>query len=637
MQISGATQSRATLLIPTILVCLGLAGEAGGLEIFRIGGEAEPRPDQPGMVFHQLQWSNFAEQFGLDQEALGQGILRPRFLSMEENIARTALERGGGPYVPGNVGHLVSEGSKAMIDGDPTTFYEWGGTGRSSSSAQSFIQSQVIIVDLGDLFNISRIRLFTPETESGHYPDKLDIAPTAEAERRATILNNEVVVRILENVEDTLDVSFPPMLARNVRLRLYRISLKVVEVAEVEVYGEGFVSQASYVSSFVDLGEPAIWGDLRWRGHRDPQAGVSIQSRAGKDLDPAVYWRFTGRGAETTRFAAGGQLLDAASYARLKPGEEAETTYDTENWSFWTAPYNFADSSATPILSPSPNSVLQLQVNFQPTVRAGGALHFIEFSATKPPLVEEVWGEISPRQVELGETAQFTYAIKATIRPQHSGFDRIEIAAPFGLAGVDALRISGAPVDFTVRAERSDSTLFSVQLPRHQRSEDSARLIEVVFRAPVLRYGTAFNGWLRDTSRPLELAQPIRAGDADARVESEGLVVRTSISEHLLANLEVAPRIITPDGDGINEVVTFSFDLLQLTDGAPLKLEIFDLSGRRQRSLHAGEEQSGALRFSWDGRDEEGERVLPGLYLYRIAVQSEEGRDRKSGTLAVVY
>ena len=47
-----------------------------------------------------------------------------------------------------------------------------------------------------------------------------------------------------------------------------------------------------------------------------------------------MYWRFTGRGDERTRFNEEGQLLDAATYARLRPGEAAEITYDMKTWSF---------------------------------------------------------------------------------------------------------------------------------------------------------------------------------------------------------------------------------------------------------------------------------------------------------------
>jgi len=625
------------------LAHLALSGGAGALEIFRIGGADQPRPDQPGVEFHQLQWSDFAEKEGLDEEAFAAGVLRPLFLDPGKNIALTSLARGGGPYVyaytGGNI--AITEASRAMTDADPLTFYEWEVPPASVDplAGQAYaghLQKLLITVDLGRVFQVSRVRLFT--SQSGHYPDKLDIAAnTAVPGLKFYLAADEVVSRITENTQDTLDVRFPPSLARNVELMLYRASAKTVSVAEVEVYGEGYINRASYVSPFIDLGEPAIWGDIHWRGRKDPEAEVWIQSRAGRDPDPNVYWRFTGRGDEISPLGPDGKPLDEAAYAQLKPGEAARITYDTQNWSFWTAPYEFADSSGAPVLSPGPNSVFQLRVDFLPAISEGGEVDFIEFAATKPPLAQEVVGEIHPPEVQVGETAQFTYAIRPLLQGGYSGFDRIELAAPFGLAGVDTVKIGGIPVEAGVEIRRPDSAAFAVQLPQHRRAENSGELIEVVFRAPVLRYGTEFAGWVRDTERPLEVAQRIEPGNATDQLPGEGLTVRTVFSSRLLAELRVEPKIATPDGDGVNEAVNFSFDLLQLTDAAPLKLEIFDLAGRRQRVIYEGLLQSGRFNFSWDGRDAARGLVPPGLYLYHLAVEAGSGRDQQMGTVAVIY
>ena len=633
-----------SLLVAAGLAHIALVQGACALEIFRIGGEDEPRSNRPGVHFHQLQWSDSEDHAGLVEEALADGVLQPLFLTPEENIALTSVARGGGPYVrvSGVASYSVTGASKTMVDADPATFWEWVEGKQSNLSGQRYSESRRITMDLGGVFHVNRVRLFT--SESGRYPDELDVSVDLGVQVKDSVsgygaarVGGDLVFSLPENVQDTIDVSFPLALARSLGLLLYRVSTKAVKVAEVEIYGKGYINQAFYAGSFIDLEEPAIWGDIRWRGRKDPEARVWIQSRAGKDLDPDVYWRFTGRGNEISQFDEQGKSLDRRAYNRLKPGEAGGITYDTENWSFWSAPYAFADSSGTSILSPGPNSVFQLRVDFLPTVRDGGEVGFIEFSATKPPLAEEVVGEIYPAEVPLGQTAQLTYAIQPTIRAQHSGFDRIEIATPFGLAGVDAVRIGGVPVEFTVDSGGQDSSFFSIQLPRHLEAKDSGGVIEVVFRAPVLRYGTAFDGWVRDTSRPLELAQRINPGDAAKELLSETLTVRTSFSERLLDDLRVEPRTITPNGDGVNETVRFSFNVVQLTDEVPLSLEIFDLSGRRVRVLHEGLQQSGYFSFSWDGRDGNQDLMPPGIYVYRLEVEAEKGRDQQTGTVAVVY
>lgn len=629
------------------------AGGSSGVEIFRIGGSNESPPNQQDLNFHHLQWSAFEEQFGLDAEGLEEGILRPIFVRPGENIAFTSLARDGGPYV--QVGHgrssLVTDESMAMVDGDLTSFYEWLEVSiQNKFITQEFIQPHLISVDLGGLFLVNRIRLVT--LAEHHFPDVLDVGANSSTKLTPGIgsfrsrsgfidassrLEGDVVHRVPENVNHIIDVSFAPSLARSVDLLLHRRSPQLVRVAEVEIYGQGYINQSTYISSFIDLEEPAIWGNIRWRGRRDRQAKIFIQTRAGRDLDPNQYWRFTGRSSEATPFDKEGRLLDRAAFARLKPGEAGEITYDRENWSFWSPPYDFADSSGTFVLSPSPNSVFQLKVDLLLTTTDGGELDFIEFSATRPPLAEEILGEIYPPDVALGQTVQFVYAIEATIRAQHSGFDRIEISTPFGLGGVDAVKIGRVEVALDSEILAADSTLFAVNLPRHLQAGDSGELVEVIFRAPVLRYGTPFTGWVRDSQRPLELAQRINPGNAADELASEVLSVRTSLSQLLLANLLVEPRILTPNSDGVNELVAFSFNLLQVTDAVPLRLEIFDLSGRLVRVMEEVLPGSGRFNFSWDGRDGGGQLVVPGLYVYRIAVRVERGEDQRSGTLAVVY
>ena len=203
-------------------------------------------------------------------------------------------------------------------------------------------------MDLGGLFFVNRVRIVA--AESGLYPDGLYVSADLGVQKKDNVsgygaarVGGQLVFELPENVQDTIDVSFPPALARSVGLLLLRASPKALHIGEVEVYGVGYAHQAAYVSPFIDLGEPAVWGAIRWRGSEDPRARVWIQSRAGKDLDPNVYWRFTGRGDEVTSLDDEGQPLDATDYLFLKPGEAGEITYDIDNWSFWSSPYTFAD------------------------------------------------------------------------------------------------------------------------------------------------------------------------------------------------------------------------------------------------------------------------------------------------------
>jgi DNA-binding response OmpR family regulator len=53
-------------------------------------------------------------------------------------------------------------------------------------------------------------------------------------------------------------------------------------------------------------------------------------------------------------------------------------------------------------------------------------------------------------------------------------------------------------------------------------------------------------------------------------------------------------------------------------------IEILDVQGRLIRSVHRGFLPAGEHRLDWDGRDEAGNRVAPGLYMARLHSNDEQ-------------
>ncbi|MBI5554654.1 MAG: gliding motility-associated C-terminal domain-containing protein [Elusimicrobia bacterium] len=66
-----------------------------------------------------------------------------------------------------------------------------------------------------------------------------------------------------------------------------------------------------------------------------------------------------------------------------------------------------------------------------------------------------------------------------------------------------------------------------------------------------------------------------------------------------------AKKIITPNGDGVNDEADFS--------GLAEEVKIFDITGRKIRSVAAGLGQ-------WDGKDDDGSVVESGVYIYQYKV-----------------
>jgi len=60
---------------------------------------------------------------------------------------------------------------------------------------------------------------------------------------------------------------------------------------------------------------------------------------------------------------------------------------------------------------------------------------------------------------------------------------------------------------------------------------------------------------------------------------------------------------------------------LSLAHGGATEVTIFDLNGRRVRTLHVGPLAPGTTTLLWDGRDDHGHALLNGMYLLRVRTQ----------------
>ncbi|RMD98046.1 MAG: T9SS C-terminal target domain-containing protein, partial [Calditrichaeota bacterium] len=56
----------------------------------------------------------------------------------------------------------------------------------------------------------------------------------------------------------------------------------------------------------------------------------------------------------------------------------------------------------------------------------------------------------------------------------------------------------------------------------------------------------------------------------------------------------------------------------RLATPGEVELAIYDVLGRRVRTLAQGKQEAGTHTAHWDGRDEQGQVVGTGIYLYRL-------------------
>ena len=669
-----------------------LSYEPGDYLVLEPDGSLDRRLRVAATSTHPTWGDTLAERI----DSVGGQWLRPFFIPDTLNLAQDGIRNryDNDFFVDGN---LFTSGAsydvesqtrllRPAVDGDPQTASFYTASASSDPTIRRGIYIQNNVVDLGVNYPVNRIRFFPrlgtnnpkiDEILENMHPPKLrkedlleedfsvnfmpwfELAaanseqnlgpftggwlrsivpgiPNAKSDSRFTVLFAD-----RENLDVVMDLRFP---TQQLRWIAYRVldPIRNYEIAEFQVFGSGYVQRAVYTTAVLDFGQPMAWGKIRWKGELDPKAQLIIRTRTGHDEEPRRYW-------QTTSIPGEFKEITRREY-ELTLKRERHFTLDEQNWSFWSAPYAWQDGLAnttqaawqdgTPILSPGPTRYLQLQLLFFSTQSDAAKLRELEIQFSPPAALRAV-GEIWPLDVSRTESTAFTYSVLPTFDRDTQGFDRLEIFTLTRADTVRSVRIDGVDVSDAFPPQiQSDRIL--VSLPRMQGGDDTFKLIEVEFDSRVVRYGTEFQGWIFD-SQGDGVKQLIEPGDATVDFPGNALGVRTAgLGADLLTEVSVLPNPFTPNGDGINDVARFQFQLHEVSIPRALTLRLYDLSGRLVRQL----DRQSAIRglFGerpddpvWDGLDQGGALVAPGIYFYRISLDTDEGTEEKLGTISVAY
>ncbi len=652
-------KARWTFLLLCLVPSAWPGGAADALKIYRLGGSNYAHFPLPPEVadgraeFEQLSWADVdpARAGAFDSVDLD-GALAPFYYDSDESILATVVERGGFLRTERYVGYGHDPDLDVVADGDFTTFFLEHNASLSDYSPGGGITGFTLYFDLGGLFPVNRVRV-SPRPGSTNFIEHIAIAtgsglPHGGASNRShlafqrkltgTGLDFDLVAEITENKSPVVEIRLDRTPVRQLALWLDPFQRQAWEIAEMEVFAEGFVPIASYTSNTIPLDSPSTLGWVRWSGRQDPSARVSIRSHGGDDPDPFRYWRRTFRANEEVPFGADGSLLTRAQYNKLNTKEQGSISHDAANWDLWSAPYAFADSLGAPMVAPQPRSYVQFSIDFASDFLDGGQVDFLEFAVSSPPAATDLVGEVDPWQAEVSRPTEFTYAVRSTLLPQDRGFDSLELRFPGGrLAEVAGVEVAGAAVDFTEVDSLRTGDRVVLRFPRLG-VDQSGELLQVRLRGEVYRYAATFQGRVFDNQAPEEVWQPVRAGDATSALDGNRLSVETlSLGTSILGGLQVTPAAFTPNGDDINDAVAIQYDLLKLTENRRVEVEVRDLSGRLVRQVYLGRDQSGQYIQPWDGRDGSGRLVSPGFYICRVAVDREGGRDSGTRLIAVAY
>jgi hypothetical protein len=98
-------------------------------------------------------------------------------------------------------------------------------------------------------------------------------------------------------------------------------------------------------------------------------------------------------------------------------------------------------------------------------------------------------------------------------------------------------------------------------------------------------------------------------------------VYRADVTVDVPAGVPPATRLLTAAPNPFTPRTTIRYDIGG-TAATPVRLSIFDVTGRRVADLVNGHRAPGAYRVTWDGTDGRGRRVGSGVYFYRLTTGS---------------
>lgn len=405
-----------TMIYRVLILCSVLGALSGPvdaeLEVVQLGGEGGLSWESGGGAIPALV---ILDPATVDQSNTPGGVIDfapvdraqwifPQQADTTDNIliGVNSKERGGSVLTPIPSFRFLEADFPQMFDDDGNTALAVKSSGTGGTGAFGLL----IEFDLGAIFGVNRFKFFPrnadPAFPAPDFQSQDDFLKGYEIfvndgrpeSRREGSLIWETVAFEGQNQEAVVDVRIPTRFVRFLRLK--SLTAADFEIAEFQVFSEGFVPQAVYISNVFDFGDQALLGRLRWLEEQvgDPtRSRVLVRTRSGDDPQPVEFTRvgkqssgrveqrgdtvfdipidapwqraedvedselkslianvldneeMDGREALLTfgqlPFAQRSQItLDEAAYNKLASGQKSVIRDDLTNWSPWSPPYS---------------------------------------------------------------------------------------------------------------------------------------------------------------------------------------------------------------------------------------------------------------------------------------------------------
>ncbi len=370
-------------------------------------------------------------------------------------------------------------------------------------------------------------------------------------------------------------------------------------ISEFQIFGEGFVVEGSYASKIDSTGSlPANFANVFIDGEIEKGTSVSIQMRTGN--------------------------------SRI---------FDSTRWSGWSAPIVFRSSAEA--AKGAPLSVAEPRKYFQYRLILGTANLFtpkvngIKFVYQNTLVADSTSVRITPQDIPVLNPAQLRYTIKTYLSPLSLGIDTIKISTP-SPSTVRSVSVNGIAAQYGFLPAPN---LMTIVFPL---TVTNAESIDIVFSTKLVEAGT-FPGVLISRSAPWN---PQRADPAKTASGDGWTVTTLGVPLNPIEGIRVSPNPFTPNGDGKNDATIIDFAVTKIDKPKPLRIKVFDLTGRKVRTIvdmqsgvnpFFGDPRSGGKAFLWDGTDDDGKLVRPGVYILQVTLDVDNGGQFITKTITIAY
>lgn len=446
-----------------------------------------------------------------------------------------------------------------------------------------------MLVDLQAVRNVKKVVLFTFAGSPNLRPRAFSIyagLDTVTMERVYQQLDNQVVNPISE---------FDAIVCQYVKVEIDVIPQNFnTTIAEIEIFGEGYLPQGYFYSSVRDVGQNVNFGTFEFKGNIPEGTSISFNFRTGNSQSIDTTW------SSFSDELIGSDLLFEVYEPRKFIQYRVKLT-------------------TTNLLSPS---IDEVKINYD-----------------SKNVASETDASISPQISQILKETEFTLTIDASFNSSDYGIDTMHIFTPSPAALKD-VKVNGVSVSYLSSVNASKVVLvFNSTIKNNSR-------IEIKFLS------TPFLGvspYLVKISSKLVNNNPQRVNSKVVNNVEAWSIITDGVPEKLLISVKASPNPFTPNNDGINDITNIEFFLGNV--GEPrtqignelrdLSVRIYDLTGRLIKDLF--DSKTGAYAFisdngiTWDGRDNDGKTVRPGLYLFQIMVDSDNGGEDITKTIVVSY